>query len=89
MWFERNVMYSVCIRFECCGRVTDMGFQKKKYLDRGVGGWVELYPNVFCICGIFLTLQSPLLGLQHLYCDLLLLTFESILAKMHGFTKLE
>ena len=32
MWFERNVMYSVCIRFECSGRVTD-GFQKKK-LDR-------------------------------------------------------
>ena len=22
-----------------------MGFPKKKYLDRGVGGWVELYPN--------------------------------------------
>ena len=38
MWFERNVMYSVCIRFECSGRVTD-GFPKKKYLDRG-GGWV-------------------------------------------------
>ena len=29
MWFERNVMYSVCIRFECSGRVTD-GFPKKK-----------------------------------------------------------
>ena len=29
MWFERNVMYSVCIRFECSGRVTD-GFQKKQ-----------------------------------------------------------
>ena len=37
-----------------------MGFQKKKYLDRGVGGWVELYPNYFWIFGIFLTLQSPL-----------------------------
>ena len=47
MWVERNVMYSVCIRFECSGRVTD-GFQKKKkYLDREVGGWVELYPNCF------------------------------------------
>ena len=37
-----------------------MGFQQKKYLDRGVGGWVELYPNYFWIFGIFLTLQSPL-----------------------------
>ena len=36
-----------------------MGFQKKKDLDRGVGGWVELYPNYFWIFGIFLTLQSP------------------------------
>ena len=44
MWFERNVMYSVCIRFECSGRVTD-GFPKK---------------NFFWIIGIFLTLQSPL-----------------------------
>ena len=62
MWFERNVMYSVCIRFECSGRVTD-GFQKKKkYLDRGVGGWVELYPILFWIFGIFLTSQSPLPG---------------------------
>ena len=46
MWFERNVMYSVCIRLECSGRVTD-GFKKKKKLDRGVGGWVELYPIFF------------------------------------------
>ena len=38
-----------------------MGFQKKKNLDRGVGGWVELYPIFFWIFGIFLTLQSPLL----------------------------
>ena len=53
MWFERNVMYSVCIRFECSGRVTD-GFPKKK-------NWIgfELYPNYFWIFGIFLTLQSP------------------------------
>ena len=38
MWFERNVMYSVCIyiRVECSGRVAD-GFPKN--LDRGwVGG---------------------------------------------------
>ena len=37
MWFERNVMYSVCIRFECSGRVTD-GFLKKKNI--WIGGWV-------------------------------------------------
>ena len=37
-----------------------MSFQKKKNLDRGVGGWVEFYPNFFWIFGIFLTLQSPL-----------------------------
>ena len=24
-----------------------MGFKKKKKLDRGVGGWVELNPNYF------------------------------------------
>ena len=40
--------------------MTLMGFPKKKKLDRGVGGWVELYPNYFWIFGIFLTLQSPL-----------------------------
>ena len=40
--------------------MPQMGFQKKKYLDRGVGGWVELYPNYFWIFGIVLTLQSPL-----------------------------
>ena len=34
--------------------------KKKKKLDRGVGGWVEFYPNFFWIFGIFLTLQSPL-----------------------------
>ena len=36
-----------------------MGFQKK--LDGGwVGGWGELYPVLFWIFGICLTLQSPL-----------------------------
>ena len=40
--------------------MSRMGFQKKNYLDRGVGGWVELYPIFFWIFGIFLTLQSPL-----------------------------
>ena len=33
------------------------GFPKKKNLDRGVGGWVELYPHFF---GIFLTFSKPL-----------------------------
>ena len=64
MWFERNVMHSVdvYIRFECSGLVTDGWVsKKKKYLDRGVGGWVELYPIFFWIFGIFLTLQSPLM----------------------------
>ena len=37
MLFERNVMYSVCIRFECSARVTD-GFPKKKNI--WIGGWV-------------------------------------------------
>ena len=36
MWFERNVMNSVCIRCECSGRVTD-GFQKKTIW---IGSWV-------------------------------------------------
>ena len=41
-----------------------MSFKKKKYLDRGVGGWVELYPIFF---GIFVTLQSPLAPLIILF----------------------
>ena len=60
MWFERNVMYSVCIYDLSVLAVSRMGFRKKKYLDRRVGGWVELYPIFFWIFGIFLTLQSPL-----------------------------
>ena len=35
-----------------------MGFKKK--FGWRVGGWGELYPNVFGIFGIFLTLQSSL-----------------------------
>ena len=64
MWYERNVMYSVCT---CCDvsvlAMSLMGFQKK--MDRGVGGLVELYSNFVWICGIFLTLQSPLR--QHIF----------------------
>ena len=36
-----------------------MGFQKK--LDRGLGGWGELYPIFLGFLELFLTLQSPLL----------------------------
>ena len=53
MWFVRNVMYSVCIYDVSVLAVSRMCFQKKNYLDRGVGGWVELYPNLFWIFGIF------------------------------------
>ena len=35
-----------------------MGFKKKCLY--GVGGWCELYPSLFWIFGIFLTLQSSL-----------------------------
>ena len=63
MWFERNVMYSVCrppIYDLSVLAVSRMGFQKKKYLDRGVGGWVELYPIFFWIIGIFFNFAKPL-----------------------------
>ena len=54
MWYERNVMYSVCTLFKVVKSHCDlsvlamslMGFHQKK-LDRRVGGWVELYPNFF------------------------------------------
>ena len=36
-----------------------MGFQKKKYLDRGVGGWVELYPIFFGFLEFFLLCKAP------------------------------
>ena len=56
MWFGCNVMYSVCIYDLSVLAVSRMGFQKYIVLNRGVGGWVELYPICF---GFFLTLQSP------------------------------
>ena len=37
-----------------------MGFQKKKYLDRGVGGWVELYPIFFWIFWILFNFAKPI-----------------------------
>ena len=40
-----------------------MGFQKKS-LDGVVGGWGELYANLFWIFGIILTLQRPLRPLE-------------------------
>ena len=54
MWCILSV-YTIWAFWPCHGWVS----KKKKYLDRGVGGWVELYPNFFWIFGIFLTLQSP------------------------------
>ena len=43
-----------------------MGFQKS--LDGGwVGGWGELYPSLLWICGIFFTLQSPLVELNEIF----------------------
>ena len=51
--------------------------KKKKYLDRGVGGWVELYPIFFCIFGIFLTLQSPL-GVVHYAQNYIISEYESV-----------
>ena len=36
-----------------------MGFKKKKFVWR-VDGWGQLYPSLFGISGILLTLQSPL-----------------------------
>ena len=43
------------------------GFPKKVWM--GVGGWDELYPVIFWIFGICLTLQSPLTRHDH-YNDL-------------------
>ena len=53
MWFERNVIYYVCIYDLSVLAVSRMGFPKKKYLDRGVGGWVELYPIFFGFLELF------------------------------------
>ena len=46
--------------YECSVHVSD-GFPKKVWM--GVGGWGELYPSLFWIFRIFLTLQSPLVYL--------------------------
>ena len=53
MWYERNVMYVINSCDLSVLALPLMGFQKKKKLDRGVGGWVEPYPNYFWIFGIF------------------------------------
>ena len=39
-----------------------IGFQKK--LDRGVGGWIELYLNFFWMYGISFNLARPLISKQ-------------------------
>ena len=38
------------------------------FLDRGVGGWGQLYPNFFWIFGFFLYLQGPLIRSRLDYC---------------------
>ena len=60
-------MYSVCIYallkvvgyYDLSVLSMSVWVSQKKSLDRGVGGWGELYPILFCILGICLTLQSP------------------------------
>ena len=44
--------------FECSVHVSD-GFPKGVDGGGWVGGWAALYPSLFWIFGIFLTLQSP------------------------------
>ena len=62
MWFERNVMYSVCIYDLSVSAVSRMDFQKKQIWIGA--GWVSGLSSTiqFClgILGIVLTLQSPL-----------------------------
>ena len=66
MWYERNVMYSICkllkvVKSHCdlsVLAVSLMSFQKKK-LDRGVSGWVELYP-IFLDFWNFFNFAKPL-----------------------------
>ena len=48
MWFERNVMYSVCIYDLSVLAVSRMGFKKKKKLDRG---WVGGLSSIQFLCG--------------------------------------
>ena len=38
--------------------MSRMGFQKKK-MDRGVGGWVELYPNFLGFLEFFKLCKAP------------------------------
>ena len=47
----KHVQVFVVITFEI--------FQIFFFLDRGVGGWGQLYPNFFWIFGFFLYLQGP------------------------------
>ena len=77
MWFERNVMYSVCIYDLSVLAVSRMGFQKKKYLDRGWVGGLGSIQFFFTIFGIFLTLQSPLGQFKHTLF-LTVVTFPSL-----------
>ena len=53
MWFERNVMYSVCIYDLSVLAVSRMGFHKKKNLDRGWVGGLSSIQILFWIFGFF------------------------------------
>ena len=43
MWFERNVMYSVCIYDLSVLAVSRMGFQKKKNWIRGGSSSIQFF----------------------------------------------
>ena len=69
MWFERNVMYSVCILYDLSVlAVSRMSFQKKK-LNRGVGVWVELYPIFLGFLEFFKLCKAPKPG-KSMRCQL-------------------
>ena len=55
MWFERNVMYSVCIYDLSVLAVSRMGLQQQQKF-----GLFELYPIFFWIFGIFFNFAKPL-----------------------------
>ena len=59
MWFECNVMYSVCIYDLSVLAVSRMGFQKKKYLDRGWVGGLS-YIQIFLDFWNFFNFAKPL-----------------------------
>ena len=66
--------YSWLITFEI--------FQIFFFLDRGVGGWGQLYPNFFWIFGFFLYLQGPLgQYMPKIICICILLIYFKVISK--------